>query len=181
MMMKRIHLVVVAGALAVCGLLFPGGLTAKPVKRPQPIVVQIDAAAHGGPRITVKGDPNGYDVTTPPGIVDPAIEEGGLITLFGVDQFGPINPGDNGWRFINPCLPADAYRNATDIVWIQHDWYVTGNLQVAFDSRTDGGYYVNPEYTNDASAGPATNRWVTVYADDTIVVEYRAGAPGCKR
>jgi hypothetical protein len=174
------HFAIVSSALVAFVLLFPCSITAKSAKPPKPakpIVVRIDDVVDGAPVVTVKWEPNGYDVYTGPDIADPAIEDGGLITLFGVDQFGSINASENGWRFVDPTLPSDAPRNATDVVWIQHDWAGNGDLQIGFNCSKTGTYYRNPIYTSDANAGPATNQWVTVYSDDTIVVEFKARTP----
>lgn len=174
--MKRIHVVMMFSAFAVYSMLCPSSLMeARPTRR---ITVRIDDVPNGAPVVTVLGAPDGWDLYTGPDIANPDIEDGGIITLFGVDQSGSINPDDGGWRFVDPSLPADEYYNATDIVWIQHDIYGDGDLQVAFNTREDGLHYVNPEYTTtDVSAGPATNKWVTVYSDSTITVQFRARTP----
>jgi len=175
--MSTRQIVVRSSTVAALVLLCMSSLMA--AKKTKPILVRIDDTPDAPPTITVKGAPNGYDVYTGPEVVNPDVEDGALITLFGVDQAGTINPSGDGWRFTDPSLPADTFRNATDIVWIDHDFFLFGNgdLQIGFNSRNDGGYYVNPIYTSDASAGDATNQWVTVYSDATIEVQYKARTP----
>ena len=177
--MRIMKFVIMASVLSVIACELPGHAMAGRRSRSKQIVVRIDDTENGAPTVTVKGAPNGYDLYTGPLVADPAIEDGGLITLYGVDQFGPINPSGNGWRFIDPSLPIDATSNATDIVWIDHDTTIFGNgdLQIGFNTRNDGGYYINPLYSVDDSAGPATDKWVTVYTDRTIKVQFKAHAP----
>ena len=141
------------------------------------IVVLIDDVDEGAPVVTVRRAPNGYDLYTGPLIANPEIEDGGLITLYGVDQLGTINPSGNGWRFVDPLLPIDAQRNATDIVWIDHD-PVTGDLRVGFNTvEAEGVRYTNPLYHSDESADVARERWATVYKDDTIKVRFKSRLP----
>jgi hypothetical protein len=68
-----------------------------------------------------------------------------------------------------------AYRTAVDIVWVQHDEDVfgDGDLQVGFNSAFPGTWYWNPEIVGEDNLGPVTNLWVTVYANETLVVKYK--------
>lgn len=156
--------------------LLPGSLLAKP------IVVRINDVPNGPPVIQVHGAPNGCDIYTGTLVADPAVEDGALITLIGVDQAGLIP--DWAGRFVVPEAPL-WYRTAVDIVWVQHDVlapFGNGDLQVGFNSAFPGTYYFNPELVNpetgevviaDENLGQVTNNWVTVYADDTLVVQFK--------
>lgn len=177
--MKRFHMLIVLCAVTLFASPFTYTLNAGKQRTRRPIVVSIDDSRPGrAPKVTVQNDPNGYDIYTGIEVAYPDIEYGGIITLYGVDVFGNIDPGDNGWRFVDPSLPPETFRNATDIVWLQHDWSGTGTLQVGFNSRFDGGYYINPEYLSfDEYGGTAINKWYTVYADSTIVVRMNPGTP----
>ena len=75
------------GVLALLILLLPCSLLAAP------IIVKISDLANGPPEVEVDGAPNGYDFCTCAdlGFIDPANEDGGVITLFGVDRNGSIN------------------------------------------------------------------------------------------
>jgi len=176
--MRKSQVAIAFSGLAAVALIFSSSLmAAKPAK---PILVRIDDTPDGPPKITVKGAPDGYDVYTGLEVANPDIEDGGLITLFGVDQGGLINPSGSGWRFVDATLPSDTVFNATDIVWIDHDFLLfgDGDLQIGFNTREDGLYYRNPDLVDfDDNAGPATNKWVTVYADATIVVEFKSRTP----
>lgn len=184
--MKRIRYIILSSALALLVLL-PGSLMAAP-KKAKPIVVRINDVPNGQPVIQVHGAPNGYDIYTGDQVNNPDVEDGALITLFGVDQGGSIL--DWGGRFMDPSpwelLPplyfdADPinyrqYVTAVDIVWVQHDYdgpFFNGDLQVGFNSAFPGTWYINPEYTGDANLGPVTDQWVTVYADDILVVQFK--------
>jgi len=174
--MKRIRCIIASSALALLTLLLPCSLLAKP------IVIRINDVPNAAPVITVIGAPNGYDIDTGPDIATPGIEEGGIITLFGVDQFGSVGQdefgNDLGWRFVIPNAPNPA-RSAVDIVFIQHDFDLFGNgdLQVAFDSALAGVYYATPPDPpipgRDFNAGVVTDEWVTLYEDDTLVVQFK--------
>jgi len=151
--------------------------------RAGPIVVRINDVAGGPPQIEVDGAPNGYDFCPCAnlGVINPTVEDGGLITLFGVDTHGSINePNECGWRFFDATLPPGTCHSATDIIWIQHDDngpYYNGDLQIAVNSAFPGNYYPNPAVCPqlcDRSAGPATNQWTVVYADTTVVVLFKA-------
>ncbi|MBI3850212.1 MAG: hypothetical protein HY298_07970 [Verrucomicrobia bacterium] len=146
-----------------------------------PIVVSINDVPNGAPVIQVNGAPNGYDVYTGAGIATPGIEDGALITLIGVDQSGLIP--DWGGRFVVPEAPL-WFRTAVDIIWVGHDEDVIGNgdLQIGFNSALPGTYYFNPGLINpatglpineDENLGLVTDEWVTVYANDTLVVRYK--------
>jgi hypothetical protein len=150
-----------------------------------PIVVRInDLQYPSPPEVEVDGAPNGWNfcACADLGIIDPSNEDGGVITLFGVDRNGSINePGECGWRFLDPSLPASTCKSAVDIVWIQHDFFgpfYNGDLQIAFNSALPGRYYSNPAVCitgcPDVSLGPLTYKWQTVYADATVVVLFKA-------
>ena len=146
-----------------------------------PIIVRISDIANGPPEVEVDGAPSGFDFCTCIGsIVDPAVEDGGIITLFGVDTFGSINePDECGWRFLDPTFPPGTLHVAVDIIWIQHDYsgpFGNGDLQIAFDSALPGHTYANTAGC-DVSLGPLTYKWQTVYADDTVVVLFKAQKP----
>jgi hypothetical protein len=89
----------------------------------------------------------------------------------------------HGWHFLDPTLPNPCH-NAVDIVWTQHDpgLFGNGDLQIAFNSALPGKSYTNPEcvppqFPFDASLGPLTYKWQTVYADNTVVVLFKAQKP----
>ena len=67
------------GVLALLILLLPCSLLAGP------IIVKISDLANSPPEVEVDGAPYGYDFCTCAdlGIIDPANEDGGVITLFG--------------------------------------------------------------------------------------------------
>lgn len=171
--MKKVHYTLKSSALALLTLLVPCSLMAKP------IVIRINDVPNAAPVVQVHGAPNGYDFYADPDVATPGIEEGGVITLFGVDQFGEVGQdelgNDLGWRFVIPNAP-DPNRSAVDIVWIQHD-PDTGDFQVAFDSALAGTYYANPPEPHvpgkDYNAGLVTDRWVTLYEDETLVVQFK--------
>lgn len=138
------------------------------------IVISINDRAIGLPEVKVEGAPNGYDINTGPLVNNPAVEDGALITLFGVDTYGSIL--DWGGRFVDPSLPADAFLNALDIVWVQHDYsgpLFGGDLQVGFNSRFPGGWYRNPLYTGEDNLGPVSSKWQTVYSSSTLVIRFK--------
>ena len=138
------------------------------------IVVSINDRAVGPPEVKVEGAPNGYDINTGSLVNNPAIEDGALITLFGVDTYGSIL--DWGGRFVDPSLPANAMFNALDIVWVQHDYdgpLFGGDLQVGFNSRFPGSWYRNPLYTGEDNLGPVSSKWTTVYSSSTLVVRFK--------
>ena len=167
--MKRITQTLKSSALAFLALLLPCSLIASPV------IVRINDVPRAAPVITVLNAPQGYDLYTGPGVADPSIEDGAIITLIGVDREGLIP--EVGGRFLDPRLPADAERNAIDILWFQHDVdgpFFNGDLQVGFNSAFPGVYYGNPDLIGDFNLGPVTNKWVTVYADDIIVIQFKA-------
>jgi hypothetical protein len=148
-----------------------------------PIVVRIsDLRYPNPPEVEVDGAPQGWNFCSCAdlGVIDPANEDGGLITLFGVDRGGSINePNECGWRFIDPKLPQPTCASAVDIVWIQHDYsgpFLQGDLQIGFNSALPGHYYRNPTVCPgcDVSLGPLNYKWQTVYADATVVVLFKA-------
>ena len=139
-----------------------------------PIVVSINDRAVGPPEVRVENAPNGYDLNTGPLVNNSAVEDGALITLFGMDSYGSI--ADWGGRFVDPALPADAFYNALDIVWVQHDFggpFFSGDLQVGFNSRFPGGWYRNPLYTGEENLGPVSSKWKTVYSSATLVIRFK--------
>src|SRR5437899_9988894 len=180
-LLGEVRRTIALGVLALLILLLPCSLLAAP------IIVKISDLANGPPEVEVDGAPNGYDFCTCAdlGFIDPANEDGGVITLFGVDRNGSINePGECGWRFLDPSLPQPTCVSAVDIVWIQHDYYgpfYNGDLQIAFNSAFPGHYYRNPDGCStgcpDVSLGPLTYKWQVVYADDTVVVLFKAQKP----
>jgi hypothetical protein len=168
-----------ASILALVALSLPCSLMAGP------IVIKINDIPDGPPSVEVEGAPNGYYFFNgDPEVVDPAVEEGGSITLFGVDQWGAVglDPDGNeyGWRFTVPNAP-DPGHAAVDIVWITHDGYLFGNgdLQISFDSALPGIYYGTPPDPHipgkDYDAGDVTGKYVTLYADDTLVLQFKPG------
>ena len=174
--MKKLQNTIKSSTIALITLLLPGYLLAGP------IIVRIsDLRYPNAPEVEVDGAPNGWNFCTC-GIDTPGVEDGGLITLFGVDTYGSINePNESGWRFSDPKLPSppDGCHNAVDIIWIQHDYYgpfQNGDLQVAFNSALPGHYYVNPLLcsSGDVGLGPLTYKWQVVYADPTVVVLFKA-------
>ena len=76
------------GVLALLILLLPCSILAAP------IVVTINDIPNGAPVIEVFGAPNGYNIYTGDCVNNPAIENGALITLFGVDTAGSIPHGN---------------------------------------------------------------------------------------
>lgn len=147
-----------------------------------PIRVRINDVPNAPPVIQVKGAPGGFDIYRGELVADPAIEDGALITLFGVDRAGTI--ADWAGRFTVPDAPL-WYRSAVDIVWVEHDVmgpFGLGDLQIGFNSAHPGTYYFNPELVDpetgelfiaDEDLGPVTDNWVVVYADETVVVEVK--------
>jgi hypothetical protein len=149
-----------------------------------PVIVSINDTPSGHAVVQVRGAPHGWTIVPD----DPTLPDSGIITLIGVDVGGSINePDENGWRWTDrkdwttlPPLyfPPDPvnyrqYVTATDIVWIQHD-PITGDLQVGFDSAGAGQWFANPGvFNSDADAGPVTNNWVTLWADDTLVLRFK--------
>jgi hypothetical protein len=183
--MKHVLNTIKWSALALFLILVPGSLMASQ------IVVKINDLAVGPPQVEVDGAPNGYDVYTGPGVNNSAVEDGALITLFGVDTYGSIP--DWGGRIIDPTPwqllpplynqndPTDPtnYRqfvNAVDIVWVQHDFdgpFQNGDLQVGFNSSFQGVWYRNPSLTGDEDLGPLSNKWVTIYSSPALVIKFK--------
>ena len=169
--------------IALVALSLPCSLMAKP------IVVSINDVPNGRPVIQVQGAPNGYALYTGPEVVDPAVEDGAAIVLYDVD-LGGLLPAWGGrfldptpWQALPPWEPLGdgvnyrQYRTAVDILWVGHDPGIVqaGALVVAFDSALPGIWYFNPGVINntDDNLGPVTDQWVTVYANDTLVVRYK--------
>ena len=171
--MKKIRCLIRSSALAALALLLPGSLLAGP------ITVSIDDTAKGPPVIQVL-DSTEHIIYVGPLVNDPAIEDGALVILFGVDTGGSIP--NQGWRYTDKKAP-DPTHSAVDIVWIDHDDIFGGNdLRVGFNSRKPGtGWYTtpgpNPPPGADVNAGPVRPTWVTLYSDDTLVLKYRGPAP----
>src|ERR1041385_6664251 len=165
-------------ALGACALLLPSRLMSGP------IVVRINDVPNAPPVITVIGAPNGYDIYTDDNIAVPGIEEGAVITLIGVNnpvQDPSIFPDDYlfDWscRFVVPTAP-NPERKAVDIVWVEHNFDdetspLFGDLRVGFDSALLGTYYANPELRGEENLGVVTDKWVQVYANDTLVVLFK--------
>ena len=136
--MIRFNRSIKATILALVALSLPCSLMARPV------IVSINDVPNGRPVIKVQGAPNGYDIYTGEAVNDPAIEDGALITLFGVNnaienpdaalpdwegRFTDASP----WQSLPPWEPYGdgvnyrQYRNALDIVWIEHNFYTPGS------------------------------------------------------
>ncbi len=160
-------------------LLFLFAATLLPYSLPaQPIVVRINDVPDGPPVIQVQGAPNGYNIYTGDLVNNPAIEDGALITLFGVNNYytdpGAALPDWSG-RFLIPVAP-EPEGHAVDIVWIEHDFDLFGNgdLRIGFNSAFPGTYYADPNEFNDADdLGLVTDNWVQVYANDTLVILFK--------
>src|SRR5205085_10149068 len=75
----KVRHTIASGLLALLILLLPCSLLAAP------IIVKISDLAVGPPEVEVDGAPYGYDFCpcADLGIIDPANEDGGVITLFG--------------------------------------------------------------------------------------------------
>jgi hypothetical protein len=151
------------GALAAVSLLLSNGLMANPV------VIRINDVPNGAPVIQVQNAPNGYNIYTGEDVADPAIEEGALITLFGVDTIGAIEEGSG--RFVIPNAPT-AQRDAVDIVWLEHDPN-SGDLRVGFNSAFPGTYYADPGLRGELNFGMVTDNWVQLIANETLVVFFK--------
>jgi len=191
--MKRIRYAVKKSAVALLTLLLPCSLMAAP------IVVSINDVPNAQPVIHVLGAPNGYLIYTGELVNDPAIEEGALILLYDANNI-VSDPdaalSDWGGRFVDPtpwqALPPlyllppwdpnvnyRQFRTAVDIVWVEHNFYVPegypnyGDLIVGFNSALPGNWYGNPRPGGDDNLGPVTDQWVTVYANDTVVIRYK--------
>lgn len=176
--MKRSVVRFAACAFAAMALLTPCHVTEGDTRQRQ-IIVRIDDVP-GGPVVTVKNAPSGYDIYMGPLVSNDAIEYGGIITIYSVDTQDTIDPGNNGWRFVDPNLPANSPSNATDIVWLQHNDGGDRSLQVGYNTlkHVADGYYRNPAYTGfDDLAGPAINKWFTVYSDKTILLQFNPHKP----
>jgi len=149
---------------------------------PHRIVVRINDQAFASPEIEVIGAPAGYNIYTGEAVNNFAVEDGGLITLLGVDTEASIP--DQGWRYIDPKAPDPAHA-AADIVWIEHDFdfFGTGDVRVGFNSHFPGGWDTTPPSPPvpgfDLNAGPVKPYWVTVYSDDILEVQFKGPAvPG---
>ncbi len=124
--------------------------------------------------IQVVGAPFGHNVYVGPLVNNPEIEHGALINLLRVDPSGSIP--EQGWRFVDPSLPAAAVLNALQIVWITHDYsgpFCNGDLQIGFNSAFPGRHYANPAHTKDKNLGPPADQWTTVYSDSTLILLFK--------
>jgi hypothetical protein len=137
-------------------------------------IVRIELPPIGAPLIEVIGSPFGYNIYVGPLVNNTEIEYGALVNLLGVDQSGSIP--EQGWRFIDPALPADALRNGLYILWVTHDYsgpFCSGDIQVGFNSALPGHHYANPTHTKDQNLGAATNEWTTLHSNDTLTLLFR--------
>jgi len=142
------------------------------------IVVRIEDSTDGPPGVEVVGSPAGHNIYVGPLVNNPDYERGALINLLGVDAEGLIP--DQGWRLLDPALPADATRNSLHILWITHDSsgpFSNGDLQIGFNSVFSGHHFANPIHTRDKSLGPVANRWFTVYSDEVLLLLFKPCDP----
>ena len=69
------------------------------------------------------------------------------------------------------------YRNALDIVWVEHNFYTpdwhAGDLIVGFNSAFPGTGDFNPNYLGVEDLGPVTDNWVQVYTSDILVIRFK--------
>ena len=187
--MKRICHALKSSAVALLTLLLPCSLLAGPV------IVSINDVPNAQPVIHVLGAPSGYYIYIGDIVNDPTSEDGALIFLFGVNNCVEDPDAalpDWGGRFVDPtpwqCLPPyyspaspginlRQFRTAVDIVWVEHNFYSPGwhygDLIVGFNSAFPGVWYGNPRPGGDENLGPVTDNWVTVYANDIVVVRYK--------
>jgi hypothetical protein len=177
--MKKLQNILKSSALALLTLLVPGSLLARPT------IVRIDASHEGSPTTEVLNSEN-YNINVGPVVNNPATDYGAVVDLLGVDVAWCCNViPDQGWRFTDPKAP-DQTRAAVYIIWIDHDygdpfWYgplYSGDLRVGFNQRKPGtGYYgtpgPNPPPGADVNAGPVPSDWVTLYADATLVLQFK--------
>lgn len=187
--MNRIGKATRAMCVALMTMLLPCSLMA------QPVIVSINDVPNAQPVIHVMGAPDGYYIYTGEWVTDPTVEDGALIVLFGVNN-AISDPDaalpDWGGRFVDPtpwqALPPwepfgdgvnyRQYRKAVDIVWVEHNFYSPtfhpGDLIVGFNSAFPGVWWMNGGVLNsDVDLGPVTDRWVTVYQSDVVVVRYK--------
>ena len=167
-LIEKICQTIAVSTLALLAVLLPSSLMAAP------IVIAINDVPNGRPIIQVYGAPNGYNIYTGDCVNTAGIEDGALITLFGVDTSGSI-PDWSG-RFVIPTAP-NPDRRAVDIVWVEHDSedccksVCNGDLQIGFNSAFPNVYYGTPGVVNaDEDLGVVTDKWVQVYTSDTVVI-----------
>jgi hypothetical protein len=170
-----------AGALALLTPLLTGSLLADPT------TIRIDASFAGAPTVQVLNSEN-YNQYVGPLVNVQQDEWGSLINLLGMDNVytnGSWPPAglitDREWRFTDPKAP-DPARAAVFIVWIDHDYgdgingfygpFYSGDLRVGFNEKKPGhGYY------RTVNAYPIQLNWVTLYADDTLVLQFKGFLP----
>jgi len=173
-LLEQVRLRIASSMLTLLALLLPTLLMAAP------IIVAINDVPNGPPSIQVLGAPNGYDIYRGDCVADPSLEDGALITLFGVDTSGTIP--DWGGRFVVPNAPNQC-RAGVDIVWVQHDnlfscdLFGNNDLQVGFNSANAGVFYRTPTpgpseclLSADVNLGGVTDKWVLVYASEQLVI-----------
>jgi hypothetical protein len=174
--MKTLRSIITSGAFAALALLLPCRLLAGPT------IVRIDASHEGAPTTEVLDSEN-YNIYVGPIVNNPDTDYGALINLLGVDNLFEVYPNqipNQGWRFTDPKAPDQTF-SAVYIVWIEHDDYgplYSGDLRVGFNQRKPGtGYYgtpgPNPQPGADVNAGPVPSDWVTLYADATLVLQFK--------
>jgi hypothetical protein len=136
-----------------------------------PIIVSINDVPNAAPVIQVKNAPGDYDIFTgdelPPDYVDPASEEGAAVVFWDLNLVGTLT--DWAGRFTIPTAP-NPLRTAVDIVWIE---VYSGALVVAFDSALPGIYYGNPGPQGDEDLGNVTDKWVTAYSSEQLVIRFK--------
>ena len=181
--MKKINSLIASSALSAFVLLLPCSLLAGPT------IIRIDGSDEGSPTTTVLRSED-YNINVGPVANNPATDYGAVVDLLGVDQWPCCSQiADRGWRFTDPNAP-DPTHSAVYIVWIDHDYgdpyyygpLFTGDLRVGFNKRKPGtGYYgtpgPNPPPGADVNAGPVPSRWVTLYSDSNLILQFKGAEP----